>query len=151
MAWTLTFACALASVALFYLAFFSPPYIAWWRLPGILLLGAAAGLLHTAIFHAISPMYRHDPAATVNLGGILFGLGCFSVALLISRAFYFYTAAAIQIWIALIPAFFAIVYARTRFAPPAPLRRPSAHALLAEIKSPGAVLIQPGFVFSIRQ
>ena len=140
LACTLTSACALASVALLYLAFFSPPYDAWLRLPGIFLLGAAAGMLHTAIFHAISPMYRHDPAATVNLGGILFGLGCFSVALLISRAFYFYTAAAIQIWIALIPAIFAIIYARTRFAPPALSAGPSAHALLAEIKSPGAVL-----------
>ena len=84
---TLSLACALASMALFELAFFSPPYIAWWRLPAIFILGAAAGLLHTAIFHAISPMYRLDPAATVNMGGILFGLGCFSVALLISQAF----------------------------------------------------------------
>src|SRR5580692_3016576 len=137
---SLSLACALASVALFDLAFFSPPYIAWWRLPAILILGAAAGLLHTAIFHAISPMYRQDPAATVNMGGILFGLGCFSVALLISQTFYLYTAAAIQIWIALIPAFFAIVYARTRFAPHQPPADPQARAVLAEIRSPGAVL-----------
>ncbi len=137
---TLSLACALASAALFYLAFFSPPYAAWWRLPAILILGTAAGLLHTAIFHAISPMYREDPAATVNMGGILFGLGCFSVALLISQTFYLYTAAAIQIWIALIPAFFAVVYARTRFAPYQPSADPQARALLAEIKTPGAVL-----------
>jgi MFS transporter, FHS family, glucose/mannose:H+ symporter len=140
LAWTLAFACVVATLALLYLAFFSPPYAAWWRLPGILILGGAAGLLHTAIFHAISPMYRHDPAATVNLGGILFGLGCFSVALLISQAFYFYTAAAIQIWIALIPALFAIGYARTRFAPYVVSAGPSARAVLAEIKRPGAVL-----------
>jgi FHS family glucose/mannose:H+ symporter-like MFS transporter len=140
LARTLSLACALASLALFDLAFFSPPYIGWWRLPAILILGTAAGLLHTAIFHAISPMYRQDPAATVNLGGILFGLGCFSVALLISRTFYFYTAAAIQIWIALIPAFFALVYARTNFAPQKPSTEPHAGAVLAEIKSPGAVL-----------
>lgn len=140
LACTLACACALASLALLYLAFFSPPYIAWWRLPGIFFLGVAAGLLHTAIFHAISPMYRQDPAVTVNLGGILFGLGCCSVALLISRAFYFYTAAAIQIWIALIPAFFAIMYARTKFAPHAPSADPPARKILAEIQSPGAVL-----------
>jgi len=140
LAYTLSLACALASAALLDLAFFSPPYIAWWRLPAILILGTAAGLLHTAIFHAISPMYREDPAATVNMGGILFGLGCFSVALLISQTFYLYTAAAIQIWIALIPAFFAVVYARTRFAPHKPSADPQARALLAEIKTPGAVL-----------
>ncbi len=140
LAWTLAFACALATMGLLYLAFFSPPYAAWWRLPGILILGGAAGLLHTAIFHAISPMYRHDPAATVNLGGILFGLGCFSVALLVSQAFYFYTAASIQIWIALIPALFAVGYSRTRFAPCPVSAGPSARAVMAEIKSPGAVL-----------
>ena len=140
LAYTLSLACGLASMALFDLAFFSPPYNAWSRLPAIFILGASAGLLHTAIFHAISPMYRQDPAATVNMGGILFGLGCFSVALLISQAFYFYTAAAIQIWIALIPAFFAIVYARTRFAEHKASADPQARAVLAEIKSPGAVL-----------
>lgn len=140
LAWTLSLACALASAALLDLAFFSPPFVGWWRLPAILILGTAAGLLHTAIFHAISPMYREDPAATVNMGGILFGLGCFSVALLISQAFYFYTAAAIQVWIALIPAFFAILYARTRFAPHQPSADSQARAVLTEIKSPGAVL-----------
>src|ERR1700677_2192812 len=46
LGYTLSLACALASLALFYLAFFSPPYIAWWRLPVILILGIAAGLLH---------------------------------------------------------------------------------------------------------
>ena len=149
LSWTLTCACAAASLALLYLAFFSPPYAAWWRLPGIFVIGAAAGLLHSAIFHAISPMYRHDPAATVNLAGILFGLGCFSVAFLISRIFYFYTAAAIQIWIALIPAFFAAGYARSRCASPAVSHHPSTHAILAELKSPGAVLLSLVLFFQL--
>ncbi len=50
----------------------------------MIVVGFAAGLLHTAIFEAISPMYRHDPAATVNVGGMLLGLGCLTVALLAS-------------------------------------------------------------------
>lgn len=137
---TLAISCAAASLSLLMLAFFSPPFTPWWRLPGIVLLGCAAGLLHTAIFHAISPVYRHDPAATVNLGGALFGLGCFTVALVVSRMFYTYTAAAIQIWLALIPGFFAIGYARSRFAPcSVTLIRPS-HALWSEMRSPDAVL-----------
>jgi len=140
MGWTLAFACAAASLAFLYLAFFSPPFTAWWRMPGIFVIGCSAGLLHTAIFHAISPMYRHNPAATVNLGGILFGLGCLTVALLISRTFYTYTAAAIQIWIAVIPGLFAIGYARTRFAPQPAADHPSTGAILSELKSPGAVL-----------
>src|SRR5216684_7626456 len=108
--WTLAFACAAASLAFLYLAFVSPPFTAWWRMPGVFVIGCSAGLLHTAIFHAISPMYRHNPAATVNLGGILFGLGCLAVALLVSTTFYVYTAASVQLWIAMIPALFGWGY-----------------------------------------
>ncbi len=104
------------------------------------LIGCSAGILHTAIFHAISPMYRHDPVATVNLGGMLFGLGCFTVALLVSGTFYVYSAPTIQVWIAIIPALFGWMYVRSRFtAQPLP-HAPSPHAVLAELRSPGAVL-----------
>src|ERR1700687_5249787 len=95
--WTLALACVLAGAAFLYLAFVSPPFSPWWRVAGMAVVGVAAGLLHTAIFHAISPMYRHDPAATVNLAGILFGSGCFTLAILISGTFYLYTAAAVQV------------------------------------------------------
>src|SRR6185295_14660885 len=80
--WTLALACGLAGAAFLYLAFVSPPFSPWWRVGGMAVVGFAAGLLHTAIFHAISPMYRHDLAATVNLASILFGLGCFSLGML---------------------------------------------------------------------
>ena len=137
---TLAISCGAASMALLLLAFFSPPFAAWWRLPGILLLGCAAGVLHTAIFQAISPVYRHDPAATVNLAGALFGLGCFSVALIISQLFYFYTSSSIQICLALVPGLFGIGYARSRFAPSTVAPVHATHSLLAELKSPSAVL-----------
>ncbi len=138
---TLSISCAAASAALLILAFFSPPFAAWWRLPGLALLGCAAGVLHTAIFHAISPVYRRDPAATVNMGGAWLGLGCFAVALLISRIFYLYTAAAIQIWLALIPGFFAVAYARSRFAPFTDTLVQPTHELWSELRSPDAVLL----------
>ncbi len=138
---TLSVSCALASAALLFLAFFSPPFSGWWRLPGVFLLGCAAGVLHFAIFQAISPVYRHDPAATVNLGGALFGLGCFFVALIISRLFYSYTAAAIQIWLALIPAFCAVGYARSRFGSCSHTQVHVHHSVWAELKSPTAVLL----------
>src|SRR5712692_8410321 len=96
ISWTLACACAVAGSAFLYLAFVSPPLSPWWRVAGMVIVGCAAGGLHTAIFHAISPMYRHDPAATVNLAGILFGLGCLTVALLVSATFYVYTASSVQ-------------------------------------------------------
>src|SRR5579864_7010907 len=138
--WTLAFACGLASSGFVFLAFVSPPASAWWRVLGLIAIGIAAGVLHTAIFQAISPMYRHDPAATINLAGILFGLGCLTVALLVSGTFYAYTAPAILAWIAVIPGLFGWLYVRARFtAPPAP-PPPALQALLKELRSPGAIL-----------
>jgi FHS family glucose/mannose:H+ symporter-like MFS transporter len=139
--WTLAFACGLAAAALAYLAFVAPPFSPWWRVAGMLVIGGAAGVLHTAIFHAISPMYRHDPAATVNLAGILFGLGCLAVALVVSTTFYIYTAASIQLWIAMIPALFACGYSGSKFAPQPIPHQPSPRGILSELRSPGAVLL----------
>ncbi|MBZ5605661.1 MAG: MFS transporter [Acidobacteriia bacterium] len=138
--WTLAFSCGTAAAALLYLAFVSPPLSPWWRVGGLVVIGLAAGVLHTAIFHAISPMYRHDPAATINLAGILFGLGCLTVALLVSGVYYVYTAPAIQTWIAAIPALFGWFYVRSKFAPQPVPHHPSPKEFLTELRSPGAVL-----------
>jgi len=138
--WTLAFSCGIAAAALLYLAFVSPPLSPWWRVGGLVLIGIAAGVLHTAIFHAISPMYRHDPAATINLAGILFGLGCLTVALLVSGVYYVYTAPAIQTWIAAIPAGFGWFYVRSKFAPQPVPHHPSPKEFLNELRTPGAVL-----------
>ncbi len=138
--WTLAAACLCASVAFLYLAFVSPPMSPWFRVGGLALIGFSAGLLHTGIFQAISPMYRHDPAATVNLAGILFGLGCLVVALLVAGIYFVYTAQTILVWIAVIPALAGWGYIRTRFAPQPVPHHPSPRAILAELRSPGAVL-----------
>src|SRR6266404_5790511 len=138
--WTLAFACAIAATALVYLAFVSPPMSPWWRVAGMAVIGCSAGILHTGIFHAISPMYRHDPAATLNLAGILFGLGCLTVALLVSGTFYMYSAPAIQTWIAVIPALFGWFYVRAKFAAQPVPHHPSPRAILSELRKPGAVL-----------
>jgi FHS family glucose/mannose:H+ symporter-like MFS transporter len=139
--WMLAFACATAGCGFLYLAFVSPPMLFWWRVGGLAVIGFAAGLLHTGVFHAVSPMYRHDPVATVNLAGILFGLGCLTVAVLISGVFYVYTAPAIQTWIAVIPAAFGWLYVRTPFSPQPVPHQPAARAIFSELTNPAAVLL----------
>ena len=115
---------------------------------GLVVIGLSAGILHTAIFHAISPMYRHDPAATINMAGILFGLGCLTVALLVSGTFYAYSAPAIQTWIAVIPGLFGWFYVRTKFtAQPMPVH-PPLRAILANSQSWRGP-VQPVAVLSI--
>ena len=139
--WTLALACGLAGAAFLYLGFVSPPFSPWWRVGGMAVVGFAAGLLHTAIFQAISPMYRHDRAATVNLAGILFGAGCCTLAILISGTFYLYTAAAVQVWIAVIPALFGWMYWKTPFSAQPEPPHPPVRETLSELRSTGAVLL----------
>jgi len=69
----LALACGLACLALLYLALLPPGTDPWWRTIGIFVLGCGTGLLNLGIFRAITPLYRHDAAATVNLAGALFG------------------------------------------------------------------------------
>ncbi len=138
--WTLAQGCLLAGLSFLYLGFVSPPMVAWWRLPGLMLLGFSIGVIHMAIFFAIAPLYRQDPAATVNLAGILFGLGCFAVAGGISYSYGLASAPQLQEWIAVVPAVFGWIYWRTPFpAEPVPHQPPM--RIRGRMRSLGAKLL----------
>lgn len=122
------------------LSFTSPPVAEFWRLPGLTGVGFASGLLNTAIFHAISPAYRHDPAATVNLAGSFFGFGSFAVVLLIAVTFNYYTVSAILIFIAVIPALFLSTCLKEGLSGEIPLRRRSIREVALEFTLPSAIL-----------
>ncbi len=136
---TLVSGCATACGALLFLASVGPPASPWWRVLGLAGIGFAAGLLHSAVFHAISPIYQHDPAATTNLAGISFGLGCFAMAILVSVGYYRYTVPSLLVLIAVIPGFFAIAYSQVRY-----VAKPIVHLplkqVLRDFRSPGALL-----------
>jgi MFS transporter, FHS family, glucose/mannose:H+ symporter len=136
----MTAACALAAVALASLALVPPTAPAWWRGPGLLAIGFATGLLNTAVFHAISPAYDRDPAATANAGGILFGLGCLLVTVLVAGTFYAYTVTSILIFIALVPGFFAVWYARSSFVAVVPRKPTLLGQLFRDLHSLGGIL-----------
>jgi len=84
-------------------------------------------------------MYKASPVATLNGGGTLFGLGCLTVALVISGAYDVFSARTTQILLAALPAAFAILYARTNFAPAAPDTERPIRQVLDELRSPTAV------------
>ena len=140
LAFLLVFACGLSCLALLYLAMVSPPLSDWWRVAGFLVLGAGAGLLNLALFHAISPGYQTDAAGTVNKGGILYGLGCLAATLLVAGTFYAYTVPSILVFMALVPGFFAGLYARKSYAAPPQGTHPTLRQALQDFRSPGAVL-----------
>ena len=126
--------------AFLYLAAVGPPWPALWRYFGLFLLGGSAGLLNTSVFHAITALYKDDPAATVNSGGILLGFGCIATALMVSGTFYVYTVPSILILFAIIPGLFAIYVAGGRFSAAAlPTERPI-REVLRDFTDPMAVL-----------
>ncbi len=140
-AFTLAAGCAVAAAAMLLLAASIPPAPAWQRMLGLAVIALGADTLHTAIFHSIAPVYRHDPAATANLTGMMFGTGCFALALLLAGTFSVYTASSMLLLLAVIPAFAAAGFGRTRFEETElPPHRP-VREILREIRNPGAVLL----------
>ncbi len=136
----LILASILAALCFFYLAAVGPPMVHWFRVAGVFGAGLSAGLLNTALFNAVSPVYRRDPAATINLSGLLFGLGCLTTALLVAGAYFVYTTGAILTLLGLFPAFLAAKYARWKrhedvMPTPIPVRK-----ALTELRSPAAIL-----------
>lgn len=137
----LVLATSIACGAFLILAVLPPAASPWWRMAGILLVGCGNGLLNTGVFHAISPAYRHDAAATIILAGTFFGLGCMVTALLVAGTFYVYTVPSILVFLALIPGYFIALYARSASPERAQLRHPSLRQVLKDFRSPAAVLL----------
>jgi FHS family glucose/mannose:H+ symporter-like MFS transporter len=122
-----------------FLAFASPPEPVYWRLAGLLWIGASAGLLNTGMFQVISPLYQADRAATTNLAGVLFGLGCALTALLVAGTYYVYNVPSILILLALIPGCAAVLYAKAK-VPRTPVLGASVSQIWRDFQNPGAVL-----------
>ena len=147
----LVFACGLSCLALLYLALVSPPLSDWWRVAGFLVLGAGAGLLNLALFHAISSGYQEDTAGTINKAGILYGLGCLTATLLVLGTIYVYSVPSILIFMALVPGFFAGIYARKSFAAPPEGTQPTFRQALAGFSQPGRGALRTAAVRPVRQ
>jgi MFS transporter, FHS family, glucose/mannose:H+ symporter len=141
IAFTLTLACSTACGAVLCLALASPPRSAWWRVLALGFLGGGVGMINSALFQAVSSAYRLNPAATTNLAGVTFGLGCLAVTLLVAGTFYAYTVPSILIFIALVPGLFAVSFARSIMGGPIPPRaQPPWREELKDFRSTGAIL-----------
>jgi len=131
---------AVSCAAFLALAWSSPPAPAAWRLWGVLGLGVGTGLLNAGVFHAISPLYQQDRAATVNLAGVLFGLGCLLTALLVAGTYYVYTVPSILILFALAPGFYAGICAKANLPNQPPLTAVPVSQVWRDFQNPGAIL-----------
>jgi MFS transporter, FHS family, glucose/mannose:H+ symporter len=130
----------LACGSFLFLAISSAPGAAVRRLIGVLVIGFAIGLLNAAVFHAISPLYQIDRAATVNFAGLLFGSGSLLTALLVAGTYYVYTVPSILILFAALPGLYAIVCHKGSYAPSLTFPSLPLTQVLHDFQTPGAVL-----------
>jgi MFS transporter, FHS family, glucose/mannose:H+ symporter len=136
----LTVACGIAWAALMFLALVGPPAPSGFRLGGWLLIGFAGGLLNTGLFETIRASYQENPAATINLGGIYFGLGCVVSALLLAGTFYLYSVSTILVLVAMIPGFFTLFFYRRYRHALETVTQPAAKEVFRDFLTPGAVM-----------
>ena len=137
----LSVSCVLAFASLTALSLTPPPVTEAWRFIGFLGLGIGAGALKAGILYGISAAYRLDPAATINIAGAFFGLGSAVVAFLLAGALSIYTVTSTLFLLAIIPAFFAVSFARTKRGPgEVSIRRRSLEDVAREFTLPSAIL-----------
>lgn len=130
----------LACASFLFLALSSPPAPAAWRLWGVLCIGFSTGLLNAAVFHAISPIYQIDRAATVNFAGLLFGSGSLLTALLVAGTYYVYTVPSILVLFAALPGLYAVVCYKGSFVHHPTVQSLPLTQVLRDFRNPGALL-----------
>ncbi len=122
------------------LAFAAPPAPALWRLVGLFLAGVGASLLNNGLFEAVSPLYQRDRAATLNLAGAMFGLGCFITALMVSQTFYLLRGPGVPLLLAAGPALGLWLFHRTDY-PSLPAPAPARRQTLRDLQTPLTILL----------
>ncbi|HLI86931.1 MAG TPA: MFS transporter [Bryobacteraceae bacterium] len=104
-------ACSVAAVALVALALVPPLAAAYWRSFGLAILGMGAGLFNLSMFAGLPAGCAKNPAAAVNRGGIWYGLGCLTAALVAAITLGFSSTTA-TLLVAAVPGVFGILYLR---------------------------------------
>jgi FHS family glucose/mannose:H+ symporter-like MFS transporter len=79
--------CFTAGLALILLAVAAPPAQIWYQALALLITGAAAGIVNTAVLEGMSTSYQSRPAQITLLAGIFFGAGSVLAALLMAQTF----------------------------------------------------------------
>jgi FHS family glucose/mannose:H+ symporter-like MFS transporter len=107
-------ACFLAAVSMLLLAVATPPAQLWYQMAALLVTGASAGIMNTAVLEAMTPCYESDPATITLTGGIFFGAGSVLAAFLLAQSFGDNGATRLLAVAALIPAAGGVSLSRLR-------------------------------------
>jgi fucose permease len=107
--------CAAGALALLLLSVAAPPAEVWYQSAALLVTGAAAGMVNTAVFEGLGTCYESNPAAITLTAGIFFGAGSVLAPLLLAQSFENNTATRLLAVAALVPAGAAVWLGRMRF------------------------------------
>jgi MFS transporter, FHS family, glucose/mannose:H+ symporter len=110
------------------------------RLPGLLLIGAGAGLSTTAIFRSIIPAYRHNAAIAANLAGVLFGSACLLTSLLMAVSYSAYPVAVMLMVLSIPAGLSAVWFARSKRTLSEAAAPPESSAIWRSVRNPGMLL-----------
>jgi len=100
--------CLTGAFALLLLSVAAPPAQVWYQAAALLVTGAAAGIVNTAVFEGLSSCYESNPAAITLTAGIFFGAGSVLAPLLLAQSFEDNSATRLLILAAIIPAAAAV-------------------------------------------
>lgn len=141
----LTAGCLAASLALLMLTIAAPPAQVWYQTLCVLAMGAAAGLINTAVFETIGPAWDADPAGVTLRGGIYFGAGSVAASLLMAQCFGAETigdtgATRLLAVSALVPAAAAIAFRRLPIGAAEPADEPASDGAISDRRTVLAIL-----------
>jgi fucose permease len=131
--------CFIATLALMLLSFAAPPAQTWYQLSSLLVTGAAAGIVNTAVLAGMTASYESNPASVALLAGIAFGAGSVLSALLLSEAFGERGGTPPLTFAALIPVAAAIAFVRLRI-PRRPVTEVPIQQAMRDLRSPLAIM-----------
>jgi FHS family glucose/mannose:H+ symporter-like MFS transporter len=104
----------LAAASMLLLSVATPPAQVWYQMAALLVTGASAGIMNTAVLEAMTPCYESDPATITLTGGIFFGAGSVLAAFLLAQSFGDNGATRLLAVAALIPAAGGVSLSRLR-------------------------------------
>ncbi len=107
-------ACAMGSASLLALSFLVPPVAPLWRMIGLAFVGAAGGILATALLYLLEPYFAAAPAAMANLTGVLFGWGCLVSTLIVSVTYFAGSVQIETVLLAIIPLIYFVRFATNK-------------------------------------
>src|SRR5580704_14806655 len=101
-----------ASISVLLLSIAAPPAELWYQMLALLVTGASAGIMNTAVLEAMTPSYESNPATIILTGGIFFGGGSVLAASLLAQSFGDAGATRLLALTAMLPAAAAVSLSR---------------------------------------